>query len=202
LCARSADRRGHVAALAGRGSIRALDRPASKARQAPQQLNLPATAPTLALRPWQRNNPGGGRMLLSVLTRLLGGILLVSVTTIEAGGLFLLLMLRGAEASYSGNPLRQNLFRAGHAHAGVLVILSLVIQIYVDRLQLPFPLELIARLGVPCAAILMPLGFFLSVASPRVQRPNGLIVLTYLGALSLALGVLTLGIALLWSVAR
>ena len=140
-------------------------------------------------------------MMLSVFTRLLGGILLVSIVTIEAGGLFLLQMLRGAEASYVANPLRQSLFRAGHAHAGVLVILSLVIQIYVDRLRLPMFLELIARLGVPCAAILMPLGLFLSVASPRAERPNGLIVLTYLGGASLALGVLALGIALLWSVA-
>ena len=43
----------------------------------------------------------------------------------------------------------------------------------------------------------MPLGFFLSVASPRAQRPNRLISLTYLGAALLAAGVLTLGINLL-----
>ncbi len=30
------------------------------------------------------------------------------------------------------NPLRQNLFRAGHAHAGVLIILSLVRQVSAD----------------------------------------------------------------------
>jgi hypothetical protein len=30
------------------------------------------------------------------------------------------------------NPLRQNFFRAGHAHAGVIVILSLVCQMLAD----------------------------------------------------------------------
>jgi hypothetical protein len=43
----------------------------------------------------------------------------------------------------------------------------------------------------------MPAGFFLSVAGRDVQRPNRLIVLVWLGATSLAAGVLTLGIGLL-----
>jgi hypothetical protein len=30
------------------------------------------------------------------------------------------------------NPLRQNFFRAGHAHAGVIVVLSLVCQMLAD----------------------------------------------------------------------
>jgi hypothetical protein len=30
---------------------------------------------------------------------------------------------------YMNNPLRQNFFRAGHAHAGVIVILSLVCEL-------------------------------------------------------------------------
>jgi len=38
------------------------------------------------------------------------------------------------------NPLHQNFFRAGHAHAGVIVILSLVCQNLVDAVVLPSPL--------------------------------------------------------------
>jgi hypothetical protein len=52
------------------------------------------------------------------------------------------------------------------------------------------------RIGVPAAAILMPLGFFLSVSSPRAERPNGAIKLVYAGGLILALSVLILGVAL------
>ena len=59
------------------------------------------------------------------------------------------------------------MFRAGHAHAGVLVILSLVCQLLADAAS-PAPdwALWIARLGTPIAAVLIPMGFFLSVASP------------------------------------
>jgi len=37
------------------------------------------------------------------------------------------------------NLLRQNFFRAGHAHAGVIVILSLICQMLADAAVLPTP---------------------------------------------------------------
>ncbi len=58
------------------------------------------------------------------------------------------------------NPLRQNFFRAGHAHAGVIVILSLVCQNLVDAAVLPSPLAWFVRVGVPLSAILISAGFF------------------------------------------
>ena len=93
-------------------------------------------------------------------------------------------------------PIRQNLFRAGHAHAGVIVILSLVCQVLVDSIILPGPIAWVVRIGVPASAILIPAGFFLSVPSPRSEHPNGTIRLVYVGALVLALSVLILGVAL------
>ena len=133
---------------------------------------------------------------ISDVTRLLCGIILTTVPTIEFGGAFLLKMLRTREPGYLDNPIRQNLFRAGHAHAGVIVILSLVCQVLVDSIILPGPIAWVVRIGVPAAAILIPAGFFLSVASPRSEYPNGTIRLVYLGALVLALSVLILGVAL------
>jgi hypothetical protein len=47
------------------------------------------------------------------------------------------------------------------------------------------------------APIVMPLGFFLSVASPKAARPNALIALVPIGGLALAVGAVTLGIGLL-----
>ena len=135
-------------------------------------------------------------MDLSNSTKVVAGVLLVTVPSIEFGGSFLLRMLKTAERGYMDNPLRQNMFRAGHAHAGVIVILSLVIQLYVDALALPGSVETVARLGAPVAAILMPLGFFLCVTSPDATKPNGLIKLVYIGAVCLAVSVLTVGIAL------
>src|SRR5271169_3078343 len=133
---------------------------------------------------------------ISNVTRLLCGVILITVPTIEFGGVFLLKMLRGQEAGYMDNPIRQNLFRAGHAHAGVIVILSLICQVLVDSIFLPGPLAWIVRIGVPAAAILIPLGFFLSVAPPRSERPNSAIRLVYIGAAVLAISVLILGVGL------
>jgi hypothetical protein len=135
-------------------------------------------------------------LMISNHTRLICGVLLITVPTIEYGGMFLLTMLRTREPGYMDNPLRQNLFRAGHAHAGVIVILSLICQMLVDAIVLPDPLAWIVRMGVPAAAILIPAGFFLSVGPPRTERPNGAIRLVYVGAAVLAISVLILGVGL------
>jgi hypothetical protein len=49
---------------------------------------------------------------------------------------------------------------------------------------------------IPAAAILLPLAFFLSVLSPEATEPNAMIYLAYVGAVSLAVGLLTLGVGL------
>jgi hypothetical protein len=56
---------------------------------------------------------------------------------------------------------------------------------------------LLARTAIPLAAILMPAGYFLSSAGAGRTEPNRLIYLLYAGAVSLALGVVSLGLALL-----
>lgn len=129
-------------------------------------------------------------------SRRLAGILLILLPTVMYGGVALLSMLIG-DPAYMANPLRQDLWRAGHAHAGVLLVLSLVALRYVDEAVLSPAWRWVARSFIPIAAILMPAGFFLSVASPTAQTPNGLIYFTFAGALVLAIGVLTLGVGLL-----
>lgn len=129
--------------------------------------------------------------------RIMAGIILITVPSIQYGGYFLLTSLCDRSSHYMGNALRQNFFRAGHAHAGVFVILALVCQILADAANLPEPLLWVARIGVPLAAILVPLGFFLSMTSPSAAEPNGFISFIYIGAVTLAASVLTLGIGLL-----
>jgi hypothetical protein len=124
-------------------------------------------------------------------------ILLIAVPTVEAGGLSLLRMIARHDPGYLDNPVRRNLFRAGHAHAGVWIIFALVGMLYVDQADLAGSVKAIVRLGFAAAPILMPLGFFLSILPPRADRPNKLIVLVYLGGLSLAIATVTLGIGLL-----
>jgi len=131
--------------------------------------------------------------------RIMSGIILLTVPSIQYGGYFLLTSLRDRGSHYMDNPLRQNFFRAGHAHAGVFVILALVCQVLADAATLPSPWLWVARIGVPAAAILLPAGFFLSMTSPTATEPNGFVSLIYLGAAGLAASVLTLGVGLLRS---
>lgn len=131
--------------------------------------------------------------------RLMSGIILISVPTIQYGGYFLLTSLMNKGSGYMENPLRQNFFRAGHAHAGVIVILSLVCQMLADGAVLSTPLLWFVRMGVPLAAILISAGFFFSVLPPTATQVSGAVSLIYAGALILAVGVVTLGIGLLRS---
>ncbi|HEX7097720.1 MAG TPA: hypothetical protein VF377_00650 [Acidimicrobiia bacterium] len=133
---------------------------------------------------------------MSYASRRLAGILLVVFPTVIFGGVSLLSFLVN-DPAYAENALRQDLWRAGHAHAGVLLVLSLVLLRYVDEAQLGPVAKEIARHGVPAAAILIPAAFFLSVPTPASTEPNILIWLAPLGAVSLGAGLLTLGVGLL-----
>ena len=131
---------------------------------------------------------------LSPATLTLAGTLLLTLVAVESGGYYLLSLWK---RSTDRTPFQIGFARAGHAHAGVLVILSLVVQLYVDGAALDGLTGAVARQGVPLAAILMPAGFFLSSMGSGRTRPSGLIWLVYLGSASLAAGVVALGIGLL-----
>ena len=84
--------------------------------------------------------------------QLIAGIVLLTVITIAYGGTFLLRVTRG---KMPANDLQKSFFRAGHAHAGVLVILGLLALTIeqVNRVHAPYPM---LTLGILCAAILIP----------------------------------------------
>jgi len=128
--------------------------------------------------------------------RVMSGIILIIVPTIQYGGWFLLTSLTNKSSGYMENPLRQNFFRAGHAHAGVIVILSLICQVLADSAKLPISLLWFVRIGVPLAAILISAGFFFSVLPPTATQASGAVSLIYVGAVVLAIAVASLGIGL------
>jgi hypothetical protein len=132
---------------------------------------------------------------MSAASRRLAGILLIVLPTVVYGGVSLLGLLIGTP-EYMANELRQNLWRAGHAHAGVLLLLSLIALRYVDEANLSEGLKVFVRNAIPGSAILLPVAFFLSVLSPDATEPNAVIYLAYVGALLLAASVFTLGIGL------
>ncbi len=134
-------------------------------------------------------------MSLSREARLMSGLTLLVVPTIMYGGLVLLGMLTHGAAGMAThntlNPTQIALFRAGHAHAGVWIILSLVIQVLLDGANLASPVKWSARIGAPLAAVLLSGGFFGLAFSPAFAA------LLYLGAVVMALVVLSTGVGLL-----
>lgn len=136
---------------------------------------------------------------MSRATRVMAGLILISIPTIAFGGYFLLTSLMDKSSGYSANALRQDFFRAGHAHAGVITILSLIGQILVDAAALSPALQWLARLGIPLAGILLSAGFFTSMLPPAAVTPGPAVALIYAGAALLVASVLTLGIGLLRS---
>lgn len=128
-------------------------------------------------------------------SRRTAGVLMILMPTVVFGGVSILSLLVG-DPAYAENELRQDLWRAGHAHAGVLLVLSLVALRYVDEARLSNRMKRAVRELIPAAAILLPVAFFLSVTSADATEPNALINLAYLGAVSLTAGLLILGVGL------
>ena len=135
-------------------------------------------------------------------SRALAGALLIILPTVMLGGASLLSLLLTDGSAYMLNPLRQNLWRAGHAHAGVYLVLALVILRYVDEAELSAGAKRFVRLAAPTAAILVPAAFFLSLPRATSTQPNAVIYLAYVGALILAAGVVTLGVGLVRAARR
>lgn len=121
------------------------------------------------------------------------GVVLLAVITIGYGGTFL---LRVGAGKVPANDLQKSFFRAGHAHAGVLVILGLVVQLLMQTDGVPALAASLAD-GVLWAAILMSAGFFLSVIGRDPKKPNAFVALLWIGAASLAVGVGAAGIGLI-----
>ena len=135
-------------------------------------------------------------LALTDTSRIVAGVVLLTIVTIEFGGWFMTKIVRGQVPM---TDFQKSFARAGHAHAGVLVTLSLICLVLADATDLTGFWGWVARLGVPLAAILMSGGFFASSAGKGVTQPNQAMVILWAGAACLAAGTLTLGVGLLLS---
>lgn len=132
--------------------------------------------------------------MLSDESRVLAGVLLLALVTVETGGMYLVKLVRGKAPA---TPFQMSFARAGHAHAGVLLILALVCQLLADSTEQTGVLDWVSRSGVAVAALLMPGGFFLSSLGRGREQPNKLIGLVFIGAAVLAVSLASLGVGLL-----
>jgi len=135
-------------------------------------------------------------MKLSREAKLVSGITLLGIPLIMLGGISLLAILSQGVAGTVIIPLEPGgtewaLGSAGHAHAGVWAILSVLLQVLIDAARLPRPMMWLARLGAPLGAAALSSGFLGLVFFPASRW------LLYLGALGMALSLLLTGAGLL-----
>lgn len=131
-------------------------------------------------------------MTLSSSDLVSAGVVLLLVVSVAYGGTFVLRVTTGQQPA---NELQRSFFRAGHAHAAVLIILGLLVLVLVSSPGVPGWSRTGAD-GVLWAAVLMPAGFFLSVTGREPQKPNRLIALLWVGAGVLTIGLVSAGVGL------
>jgi hypothetical protein len=135
-------------------------------------------------------------MTLTKNAKLMSGITLLVVPTIMYGGWTLLGVVMHGRLGGNVNGLHLDetqwaLWRAGHAHAGVWTVLSLVLQILLDSAQLSAGLMWVARISAPASAVALSAALF-GLAFSVAFSP-----LLYLGICLMLVAVLTTGIGLL-----
>jgi hypothetical protein len=127
-------------------------------------------------------------------TRLLPIIALFSLVTVEYGGWALLGFLTGRGEL---GAFREQFFRAGHAHAGVLLVLSLVYFIYLERAGYSEGMQWLAGLLLLVGVLAQSGGFFVHLGVGREGRSSAGTVLTRSGALLIAAALVILAIGLI-----
>ena len=135
-------------------------------------------------------------MTLSRNARVMSGITILIVPTIMYGGWTLLGILTQGSVGSTPGALRLNetqwaLWRAGHAHAGVWTLLSLLLQILLDSTRLSTALTWLARICAPVSAVAFSGALFGLAFSTSFSA------LLYFGILLMLIALLTTGIGLL-----
>jgi hypothetical protein len=135
-------------------------------------------------------------MALTRNARLMSGITILIVPTIMYGGWTLLgILTQGAVGAAPGtvrlDETQWALWRAGHAHAGVWTLLSLVLQVLLDSARLSSALRWLARICAPTAAVAFSGALFGLAFSAAFGA------LLYLGVVLLLIALVTTGVGLL-----
>jgi hypothetical protein len=127
-------------------------------------------------------------------TRLLPALVLFALVTVELGGWSLLGMLTQRDAL---TPFEEQYFRAGHAHAGVLLVLSLVFFLFLGRTGFTEATQWVVGLVLLAGILMQSGGFFLHMLLGEEGSSSAGTQLTRLGAVLIAVALVTLGVGLL-----
>jgi hypothetical protein len=128
-----------------------------------------------------------------MMTRWAGGLLLLLVT-VMIGGVSLLRILDDGDIL---NDWQVSQFRAGHAHAGVLIVLALVYALLLERTRWSDGRRGLAMATLVAGGLAQSGGFFLHMLVGAPETFSAGIGLTLAGAVLLAVAVIALGVALI-----
>ena len=134
---------------------------------------------------------------MSDASRWMIALAFISLPTIAFGGYFLLSILKKQKGTENISAIQRDYFRAGHAHAGVLVILSIIGQLVLDFSLFNETLVWAMRIGLFVAPLLISGGFFGGAPRSAESQPGGLVRLIQIGAFVMSLSTLGVGLSLL-----
>lgn len=112
----------------------------------------------------------------------------LAIPTVMYGGYALLGMLTREGLS----EFQRTFFRAGHAHAGVLLLMSLLYHQYMEQTNLSPSIKVLAAVIVLVGILAQSGGFFLHMAVGQAGTPSLGTTITSLGAGLLAVSILIL----------
>jgi ABC-type Fe3+ transport system permease subunit len=121
----------------------------------------------------------------------------ISLPSIAFGGYFLLSILKRQVGTENFTSEQRDYFRAGHAHAGVLVLLAIIAQLILDSSRFNDSITWALRIGLFAAPLLISGGFFGGAPRKQGDKPGVLIKLIPIGAIVLAISTLGVGVSLL-----
>lgn len=134
---------------------------------------------------------------MSDATRWMVAIAFVSLPTIAFGGYFLLSILKKQAGTEGISIIQREYFKAGHAHAGVLVLLGIIGQIVLDYSRFNETAVSAIRGGLFIAPLLISGGFFGGAPKSPEVKPGNLVKLIPIGAIVLSISTLGVGLSLL-----
>jgi len=121
---------------------------------------------------------------------------LFAIVTVEFGGWSLLGMLTSQGAL---TEFEEQFFRAGHAHAGVLLTLALIYFVLMDRTDFNTTRQRLLGLTLLSGILLQSGGFFLHMLVGAEGGSSAGTLITRIGAVLLAVALIGLGVGVLRS---
>jgi hypothetical protein len=124
----------------------------------------------------------------------------LSLITVEFGGWALLGFLTGRGSLGDEQVVvdhRMRFFRAGHAHAGVLIVLSLVFYVYLDRADFSNGWDWLVGVILVAGTLAQSGGFFIHLGKGAPATPSVGTTVTRLGAILIAVALVILAVGLI-----